>query len=443
MPFSFTTPDRLSRRGDRLRPAGWVLMLALAAACASSVSGVTSAPAPTAATEGAAEKTSLGLDASGDAGFDAWREDFGRRALAEGRSQAVVLALLADIRPLVREVQSGAGSQAEFVKPVWDYTRSAMSPQRIAAGEARLIAHADIFAAIEARFGLPREILAAIWGMETSYGGFMGTIDAPSALATQAALGRRKAFNEGELLALIRLIESGAAVRDDFRRASWAGAVGQTQFMPSTFLAHAADFDADGRIDLWGNAGDALASAANYLSHSGWRTGQPWVLEARLPDSFDYSLADGTRRPVEAWRRAGIELLPDADRPVDDNLRAELFLPAGSHGPAFLLFDNFSVIKRYNNADSYALAISLLADRLAGRPGPSRPWPDNLALLTVDQVRSLQAMLNRLGYDAGAPDGVIGRNTRRALQRFQADRGLRADGFATVDSLAAVAAAAG
>lgn len=240
----------------------------------------------------------------------------------------------------------------------------------------------------------------------------------------------------------MQLIEDGSATREQFRKASWAGAVGQTQFMPSTFLQHARDFDRDGRKDLWTNAGDALASAANYLTVSGWREGEPWAVETTLPAGFDYSLGDGSRQSVSQWKTLGLAPATAAQFASSDALPAELFLPAGSHGPAFLLFDNFSVIKRYNNADSYALAVGLLADRLAGRPDLSRPWPTTMALLTQTQARDLQTALIKLGYSPGTPDGIIGRNTRKALQGFQKDRGLLADGFPTMEMLGQVLAAA-
>jgi membrane-bound lytic murein transglycosylase B len=278
--------------------------------------------------------------------------------------------------------------------------------------------------------------------METSYGGFIGTDDAPRVLASQAAVGRRKDFNETELIAIMRLIEDGSATRDQFRKASFAGALGQTQFMPSSIIAYGRDFDRDGKKDLWTNAGDALASAANYLSGFGWKENQPWALEAVTPEGFDYANGDGRKLSVAAWKAMGISPVTPETFGSIDPLSAELFLPAGSYGPAFLLFDNFFVIKRYNNADSYALAIGLLADRLAGRAEMTRPWPSEIQMLTQQQAKDLQAGLNRLGFSAGSVDGIIGRGTRGALQKFQASKGLVADGFPTLPMLEQVQLAA-
>lgn len=377
---------------------------------------------------------------SGDSDFDRWRNQFAAKAQNAGRETSSIRSVLDGLTPVEPSVQVASfDNQAEFVKPIWDYAKTAVSPTRIANGQTGLGANRAIFDAVEASYAPPREIVASIWGMESSYGAFIGDIDAPRAIASQAAIGRRKDFNEGELLAIMQLIENGSATRDQFRKASWAGAVGQTQFMPTSFLAYGRDYDRDGRKDLWANSGDALASAANYLTSHGWKEGQPWAVETRIPEGFDYSVGDGRKQTVAAWTALG---LAPATAPNfgGDALQAELFLPAGSHGPAFLLYDNFGVIKRYNNADSYALAVGLLADRIAGRPDLSRPWPTDITLLTQAQARDLQAGLNKLGYDAGAVDGVIGRGTRGALQKFQKDKGLVADGFPTTDMLSRVLA---
>jgi membrane-bound lytic murein transglycosylase B len=423
-----------------------VAALVLVAACETQdvVDAISRIPAPPSSPAPPVDTPSrtYGFKTSGDAEFDAWRTKFAGRADRAGRKPEVIMAVLDDLKPLDEALLPASFEQAEFVKPIWDYARSAVSPTRIANGLRKLEENGGTLTAIEAAYAPPREILGAIWGMESSYGSFMGNIDAAQALATQAAKGRRVEFNEGELLAMVQLIEDGAATRDQFRKASWAGALGQTQFMPSTFLRFARDFDRDGRKDLWGSVGDALASTANYLSASGWRKGEPWALETSIPAGFDYSLGDGRKLTIAEWRALG--LAPTTVSSFGpDSLQGELFLPAGSYGPAFLIFQNFYVIKRYNNADSYALAIGLLADRLAGQPDLSRPWPTGLVLLTQDGARELQTALNKLGYNAGPVDGIIGRGTRGALQRFQKDRNLVADGFPTQEMLALVKAAAG
>ncbi|HOZ28086.1 MAG TPA: lytic murein transglycosylase [Hyphomonadaceae bacterium] len=438
----------MSVRSMRWAIAGIAMGLTLAACESTKMAGghnpqtPPGSPAPPASSDGSTGGA-FSFASSGDAGFDAWRTQFAAKADGKGRNDAVIRSVLEGLVPVEQTVQTQSfDNQAEFVKPIWDYAKSAVSATRIANGQSKLAANTTIFDAIEESYAPPREIVAAIWGMESSYGGFIGTDDAPRVLASQAAMGRRKDFNEGELMAIMQLIENGSATRDQFRKASYAGAVGQTQFMPSTLLQHGRDFDKDGHKDLWTNAGDALASAANYLTNSGWKKGQPWAVEARIPEVFDYSLGDGRKLTVAAWKALGLLPATAPEFANSEALQAELFLPAGSYGPAFLLFDNFSAIKKYNNADSYALAVGLLADRLAGRPDLSRPWPADMVMLTQQQAKDLQEALNKLGHSAGAVDGIIGRGTRGALQKFQKAKGLVADGFPTVAMLDAVVLAA-
>lgn len=421
----------------------------LAACGGTRVAGAGPEPAPEAPPSSPAPPLTAGpggafdFASSGNAQFDGWRAQFAAKASAAGRRTRDIQSVLDGLVPVEATAQAQSfDNQAEFVKPIWDYARTAVSPTRIVNGQAKLAQNAQIFDAIEASYSPPREIIAAVWGMETSYGGFIGTDDAPRVLASQAAVGRRKDFNETELMAIMRLIEDGSATRDQFRKASFAGALGQTQFMPSSIIAYGRDFDRDGKKDLWGNAGDALASAANYLTGYGWKKDQPWAVEAIIPEGFDYASGDGRKLTVAAWKAMGITPVIYGSFGSADALSAELFLPAGSYGPAFLLFDNFFVIKRYNNADSYALAIGLLADRLAGRPEMTRPWPTEIQMLTQQQARDLQAGLNKLGFSAGSVDGIIGRGTRAALQKFQTSKGLVADGFPTLQMLEQVQIAA-
>ena len=423
--------------------------VALAACGGTRVAGAGPEPAPEAPPSSPAPPLTAGpggafdFASSGNAQFDGWRAQFAAKASAAGRRTRDIQSVLDGLVPVEATAQAQSfDNQAEFVKPIWDYARTAVSPTRIANGQAKLAQNVQIFDAIEASYSPPREIIAAVWGMETSYGGFIGTDDAPRVLASQAAVGRRKDFNETELMAIMRLIEDGSATRDQFRKASFAGALGQTQFMPSSIIAYGRDFDRDGKKDLWGNAGDALASAANYLTGYGWKKDQPWAVEAIIPEGFQYANGDGRKLTVAAWKAMGITPVIYGSFGSADALSAELFLPAGSYGPAFLLFDNFFVIKRYNNADSYALAIGLLADRLAGRPEMTRPWPTEIQMLTQQQARDLQAGLNKLGFSAGSVDGIIGRGTRAALQKFQTSKGLVADGFPTLQMLEQVQIAA-
>lgn len=380
---------------------------------------------------------------SGNLEFDAWRKEFAQRAQAAGRNVDVIYAVLEGLVPMPEaETMSFADNQPEFVKPIWDYVNSACSPARVSAGRTKLGENAQMFDLIEAEYGVPREILTAIWGMETAYGKVLGSFDAPRQLATLGYKGRRTAFGESQLIAVMKLIEQGIVTREQLRTASWTGALGQTQFMPGTFLAYGRDGDGDGRQDLWGSQSDALASAANYLSRSGWKRGEPWALEATLPANMDYSLADHEKRSMAFWRSQGFSVADG--RAAPDELMAELFMPAGAQGPSFFLFDNFYKIRVYNNADSYALSIGLLGDRLMNRPQLTKSWPTDVELPNKSEVMELQAGLNALGFDAGPVDGLAGRQTRAGLRAFQAASNIApADGFVTKQMVAAVVAAAG
>lgn len=384
----------------------------------------------------------INFASSGDDAFDAWRKTFAAKATSQGKQRATVISVLSGLTPLEQQATVATFDQPEFSKPMWTYVGDRTKPATITRGQTKMADNKAAFDQIEADYAPPREIVAAIWSMESSFGSYIGDIDAPRALATQAAQGRRVAFNEGELIAIMQIIEAGEATREQFKKASWAGAVGQTQFMPSTLIQNARDFDKDGKWDVWTNSGDALLTAANYITRSGWKKNQPYIVEVKVPDGFDYSLGDGTQRTVAEWKARGLANA-GAVTLGEESLQAELFLPAGSYGPAFLLYPNFKVIKTYNNADSYALAVSLLADKLAGRPDLSRPWPTNIVMPSLDQIKELQLGLAKLGYTVvGTADGIIGRNTRKALMSFQKDRNLTADGFPTTEMVEKVLAAA-
>lgn len=378
---------------------------------------------------------------SGNVEFDSWRVKFAQKAANSGRDVAILHSVLQSVTPMeVVKAAAIGDDQAEFVKPIWDYVASATHPNRVATGREKLALEVGLFNTVESMYSPPREILASIWGMETSYGRILGSSDAVRQLATLAYTGRRTAFGEDQLMSVFKLLEQKVVTREQLMQASWAGAFGQTQFMPSTFIVHGRDGDGDGVKDVWNSSADALASAGNYLQASGWKRNEPWALEVTLPANVNYALADGEKRKMQVWKALGFNVV--GERPVSDELQAELFLPAGSYGPAFLLFDNFYVIKTYNNADSYALSVGLLADKLAGRPELSKAWPTDIKMLSKAEVKDLQTGLNALGYDAGVVDGLAGRGTRASLQRFQKDRDLLADGFPTREMLAAVMSAA-
>jgi len=405
------------------------LGLSLGAACAASQPAVSPAGAPTPRPVAAASAPRA------EAEFAAWRAGFRSRARAAGVSDATFDAAFAGVGPNARVLELDR-RQPEFSRPIWDYLDSAVSDTRVADGRAERRAKAAELARIEAAYGVPAETVLAIWGLESAYGANYGSIPVVESLATLAWDGRRRDFAEEQLIAALKIIEAGDITAPRMV-GSWAGAMGHTQFIPTSFAAYAVDFDGDGRRDLWrDDAVDALASAANYLARFGWETDAPWGLEARLPAGFDFALADGRRRPLAFWAARGVTTL-DGD-PLPDHGEAAVIAPAGARGPAFAVYDNFFVIRRYNNATSYALAVGHLSDRIAGA-GPFRQeWPRGDRTLSRTEKEELQRLLTRLGYDTGGADGLVGPDTRAAIRRWQADRGLPADGYDSADLLAAL-----
>jgi len=379
---------------------------------------------------------------SGDQSFDEWRDDFARRAVARGRDPAVLGRLLSGIAPDPRIVDLDQ-RQPEFVSPVWDYVTNRVTENRISGGRALKAEIGATLDAVQARYGVPGGIILGVWGLESNYGAAALNYNAAAALATLAHEGRRRAQFEAYLMALTEMVERGLADQTQLR-SSWAGALGQPQFMPDVYLTTAVDWDNDGRADIWTNRGDTAASIAHYLSDRGWRANQPVFEEARLPSGFEYALADGTLRSIADWAERGLTPIgggawPEAHRV----LQAQLFLPAGAQGPALLLHHNFSVIRRYNNSDRYALVVALLARAFDGREGLVQSWPRQLGSLNREQILELQTLLNTLGFEAGEPDGLFGSRTRTAVRGFQQAQSVAADGFPTAALLNDVRARAG
>jgi lytic murein transglycosylase len=388
------------------------------------------APAPSAIT---ARPIEVGTDEVAlQQRFADWVMAFRATARVAGIDEETLRVAFADVHYLPRVVELDR-AQPEFLRTVWGYLDSAVSPQRVARGQEKLLQFRVEADAAAARYGVPPNIVVAIWGAESNYGGNFGNIPTIDALATLAFEGRREEWARGQLLAALRILQNG-----DIDRAqmigSWAGAMGQTQFLPSVFLAHAVDADGDGRRDIWGSMADVMASTANFLAHSGWQADQPWGVEVQLPPGFDVGRADAAlRQPTAQWLAEGLRSMDGASLP--ELTDATLVLPAGAGGPAFLVGPNFRAILRYNNSTSYALSVGLLAQRLAGGPGVQAPWPRDLPALTRTQLQALQTALNERGFASGTPDGLMGPATRDGLRRYQRSVGLPADGYPTLDLL--------
>ncbi|RMD92921.1 MAG: lytic murein transglycosylase [Alphaproteobacteria bacterium] len=366
--------------------------------------------------------------------FDAWRADFRARALVRGVPPRVFDEAMGGVRP-EPEIIARDRSQSEFSRAIWDYLDSAVSASRVRAGRAALARHRRLLEAIERRYRVEKEIVAAIWGLESSYGAVRGDVPVFTALATLACEGRRRAFFEAQLIDALRILQTGEVQRARMT-GSWAGAMGHTQFMPTAWLRFAQDFDADGRRDIWGDdPADALASTAAYLAAHGWQRGQPWGLEVRLPGGFDYRLtSERVKKPVSAWMALGVRDVRGAA--VAEHGPASILLPAGHRGPAFMIFENFHVLESYNTADAYVIAVGHLADRLRGG-GPIRhPWPRSDGVLQPRERLELQQRLTAAGFDTGGIDGIIGPRTIAAVQAWQAATGQVPDGYASPAALA-------
>lgn len=358
------------------------------------------------------------------ANFEQWLSEFRRFAATQGISEATLVTALDGVRYRDRVIELDR-YQPEFVRPIWEYLDSAVSDTRVNTGRERFEENRQTALEMQQRFGVPAEIVVAIWGIESNYGSNFGDFSTIEALATLAYDGRRRDFARGELLAALRIIEQGD-ISAERMKGSWAGAMGHTQFIPSSFEAYAVDGDGDGHRDIWGSIPDVMASTANYLARAGWQTGQPWGVEVVLPTSFDYSQTE--RLSSAEWSRQGVRAL-EGELPGFES--AAIVIPAGAQGPAFLTGPNFRAILRYNNATSYALAVATLADKIAGRDGIQQSWPRGEAALTRDDVKELQQRLNEAGYGVGGADGVMGPNTREGLRAFQRQQGLTPDAFAT------------
>ena len=363
--------------------------------------------------------------------FSEWQANFRAQALKAGINPLVFDNAFKDITPDMGVIKADR-SQPEFSRPVWEYLEGALSPLRVRNGQRLLEQNADLLSRIEERYGVDRKALVSVWGMESNFGTFQGNKSVIRSLATLAYEGRRPEFAQSQLIAALKIIQEGD-ISPEKMLGSWAGAMGQTQFIPTTYNTHAVDFDGDGRRDIWGSPTDALASTAHYLQSSGWQKGQPWGFEVQLANGFDYVLADGAiRKTVAEWRQLGVSLPNGASVPAGaEQLSAALLLPAGYRGPAFLILDNFRAILKYNNSSSYALAVGLLSERFGGGGTINGEWPkDDLPLSRSERIE-LQTLLSAQHYDAGTADGIIGANTRKAIRAAQQSFGWPADGYPT------------
>jgi len=404
-----------------------ILSLALAA-CQSS--GGESASAQDGKAETSTEPAaSTTTDISGKPSFADWLEELKEDAMAAGVSAATFDNAFAAVR-LNQEIIDKDREQSEFTKPIWSYLDSAVSPERIANGQIKGSQYRPQLDAAAKRYGVPANIILAIWGLESAYGQNMGGYNVIEALATLEYDNRRPGIFREQLIDALQILEAGD-IDAASMRGSWAGAMGQTQFMPSAFKKYAVDADHDGRRDIWGDQADVFDSTANYLIGSGWTPGVPWGAEVKLPANFPWDQAEiDIKKSVTEWRKLGVRLVTGGELPAVSS-PASIIAPAGHRGPAFIVFKNFHTILAYNYSSAYALAVGQLSDRLAGGAPLVATWPRDDQPLTKDERVKLQELLSHLGYDPGGVDGVVGPKTRTALRQFQRSIGEVPDGYPT------------
>lgn len=403
-------------------------LIALSAALA--LAGCAGAEGP------ASRQSAAGLETR-EQSFDEFLDVFRKQALAAGIGKVTLdkafEGLVANDR-----VMALINSQPEFVRPIWDYLDRAVSERRIAGGRRSLAENKRLLARTETRYGVPAKIIVAIWGIETNYGGNTGSFNIIQVLATQAWKGRRTQWAKGELMHALRILDKGDVSAEAFK-GSWAGAFGQTQFMPSVYRRHAVDNDGDGRRDLWRSLPDVFASTGNLMRFNGWRADQPWGFEVTLPKDFPWEQAEyKVRKSLADWHQLGVRRVAGGGL-TGGRLRpdtgASIILPAGHKGPAFIVLRNFRALLRYNNATSYALAVAHLSDRIAGKGAFIAAWPTGQIPLSRGDNKELQQRLTAIGCDSGKADGVVGKRTRAAVRCYQRQVREPADGYPTAKLL--------
>jgi membrane-bound lytic murein transglycosylase B len=359
--------------------------------------------------------------------FQSWIERFWPSAKAAGITRQTYDLAFKGMTPDPKVVEA-ANFQPEYVKPIGEYIDRVVSDKRVETGKTKLVENKELLDAIEKRYGVDRHIIVAIWGVESNFGTQPGDMNVIRSLATLIYTGTKAKFAKPQLIAALKILQRGD-ITYEAMNGSWAGAMGHTQFIPTTYQAYAVDYDGDGKRNIWGDVPDALASTASYLKVSKWRTGESWGYEVSLPKGFNPAkVSESTSKTLADWSKLGIVRPNGAAYPRPGD-KATLFAPAGANGPAFLVLNNFRSILRYNVAKSYALAVGHLSDRLRGEGPFVHPWPTDETHLSFDQRMELQRLLVTKGLMTGDPDGVIGPATLEALKTYQRSNGLPVDGF--------------
>lgn len=365
--------------------------------------------------------------------FDTWLTTLKKEAAARGITKNTISKAFTGIKPIERVLELDR-QQPEFTLTFWKYLDGRVTDQRIERGRQLLQEHADLLHSIEKKYGVQPRFLVAFWGLETNFGDYLGSFPVIASLATLAFDPRRSDFFRDELFAALKILDEGH-IDVAAMRGSWAGAMGQPQFMPTTFIHNAVDEDGDGRKDIWHSLADVFGSAANYLSRSGWDNRRTWGREVLLPDNFDISQADlNNKKKLNEWQKMGVRRIDGRDLPAVD-MDASLLVPAGYTGPAFLVYSNYEAILTWNRSQFYAIAVGHLADRLADASPLKSKRPENEKPLRRSELKEIQQRLTERGFDPGPADGVIGSRTRDALKSYQISKGIPADGYPSFEIL--------
>lgn len=372
----------------------------------------------------------------GSEAFENWVENFYQQAAKEGVSRQTWDYAFKEVTEPDPVVLKKAAYQPEFTAKIWDYIDARVNTLSAEKGQKMDRFYSRTLGAVSEKFGVRRSVLLAIWSMESNYGDILKKTDrlhyVPRALATLGfGDSKRGKFARSQLVAALKILQAGDVARDQFM-GSWAGAMGHTQFIPTSYLAYGVDMDGNGRRDIWNSIPDALATAANLLHKNGWRTGKTWGYEVVVPaGKFGY---EGETKLLSEWQKLGITR-PDGKPFAWPSDKGVLKFFAGTNGPAFLVMKNFYVIKRYNNSDAYALAVGMLADKIVGYGGVTQKWPRPSGSLLVDDKIELQRLLLKKGYYTGGIDGNLGKGSREAIRSYQRATGKAVDGKPTLKLL--------
>jgi len=377
--------------------------------------------------------TSTPTEAAANLRFQTWMQGFETRAQAQGIRRATLSQAFDGVTYDPKVIKRDR-NQSEFSKTIWEYLDSAASDTRVTSGSKALRENRSVLNQIERTYGVDKEVVVAVWGLESNYGSYRGSMDIVRSLATLAFDGRRGPFFESQLIAALKILQSGDVAPRNMT-GSWAGAMGHTQFIPTSYLDYAVDFTGDGKRDIWSdNPTDALASTAAYLKKFGWVQGQPWGVEVTLPRNFNYALASRKiKKSPEGWAKLGVRGVDG--KPVANHGSASILLPAGGKGAAFMIFKNFAVIERYNTADAYVIGVGHLSDRLKGGAKIQGDWPRGDRALTFTERKELQKRLTEAGFSTQGIDGRIGPNTVSAIRSYQTTKNVMPDGYASLDLL--------